>query len=139
MGKKQQLFDTKARRKKAERLGRIAEWIALVYLIFCGYWPLAVRYKTAYGEIDLILKRGTKILFVEVKYRKKPSSFENAILPKQQKRIVSACIAWMSQNDKGNSKVESYQIDALFITPSCWPQRLKNILYLSDYHINQGY
>jgi putative endonuclease len=70
--------------------GLAAEYLASLFLLFKGYIPQARRYKTPWGEIDLIVKRGKTLVFVEVKKRKYLSSGLEAITAKQCKRIEKA-------------------------------------------------
>lgn len=49
--------------------GRIGELIAKRYLISIGMEILCTNYRTRFGEIDIIAKFKTKIIFVEVKSR----------------------------------------------------------------------
>ena len=58
-----------ADRRRAERRGRSAELVAALFMLMKGYRPLAWRLKTSRGEIDLIVKSGRRIVFVEVKTR----------------------------------------------------------------------
>ena len=50
--------------------GAAAEDAALAFLLGKGCSLLARNWHCAYGEIDLIVKNGGTIVFVEVKYRK---------------------------------------------------------------------
>lgn len=50
--------------------GTAGEDAALAFLQSQGCTLLARNWHCAYGEIDLIVKNGGMILFVEVKYRK---------------------------------------------------------------------
>ena len=59
--------DARSRRQKALQWGHVAEWLAMFAMILKGYRPLAVRYQGWGGEIDLIMRRGKTILFIEVK------------------------------------------------------------------------
>ena len=56
-----------ANRRRAERRGRTAEILAALFMMMKGYRPLAWRLKTSRGEIDLIMKSGRRIVFVEVR------------------------------------------------------------------------
>lgn len=81
---------TKKTRKNANRRGHIAEWLALIYLILKGYRPLYHRKKSYVGEIDWIFIRGSRIIFIEVKYRHTHIRAKTAISPTQQRRLLAA-------------------------------------------------
>lgn len=66
------------------------------YLIKQGYEIVDRRYKTKYGEIDLIAKHAEIICFVEVKYRKYMPEY--ALITKQVRRIVDAASVWVASN-----------------------------------------
>ena len=57
-------------RQRAERRGRLAEWLAAGALMLKGYRLLARRQRGPFGEIDLIAVRGNRIAFIEVKQRR---------------------------------------------------------------------
>jgi len=101
-------------RRRAHKLGYLAELIALLFLMAKGYRPLAWRFSAAGGEIDLIVRRGDVIVFVEVKARK---NMENAILSidgRKRHRFSRAMNAWLTRNPWGCER--SLRIDAVYIT-----------------------
>ena len=57
-------------RRQDERAGRIAEWLATLYLTLTGHRILARRWRGYAGEIDLVAQRRGLLLFDEVKYRR---------------------------------------------------------------------
>jgi putative endonuclease len=57
---------------------------------------LARRYKTTAGEIDLIVRRGRTIVFVEVKHRPTAEEALDAIGPTSRKRIARAAELWLA-------------------------------------------
>jgi len=59
-------------RRRREGWGRKAESLAAFALRLKGYRVLARRLRTPAGEIDLIVRRGATIAFVEVKARADP-------------------------------------------------------------------
>lgn len=78
------------RKRTNHQRGLLAETMALVWLMLKGYWPIATRYKTPVGEIDLVMKRGKQLVFVEVKARKQYSDAAEAVHSKNQARVVRA-------------------------------------------------
>lgn len=75
-----------------------AESIALAFLQRQGMECLKERYRTPYGEIDLIMLEPHGLVFVEVKAR---TTLEEALLsihPRQQQRIMEAALHYVSQH-----------------------------------------
>lgn len=87
-------------RQRSQRWGRWAEWFAAGLLIIKGYRVVAWRYKTPVGEVDLTVRRGGTIVFVEVKARGRVEDAAAAVTSRQQKRIVRAAEHWLSHNEK---------------------------------------
>lgn len=85
------------RKRKSEFIGRMAERVAIVFMLFKGYRCLAIRYKCFAGEIDLIFKRGQTLVFCEVKYRADKHMLPYSVTPAQKKRIRHAAEFWLSQ------------------------------------------
>lgn len=77
-------------RRARYRRGLFAEWVALLWLLAKGYWPLSWRYKTPVGEIDLVVKRGARLVFVEVKGRPSHRAAAEAVHGKNQARVIRA-------------------------------------------------
>lgn len=80
----------KAKKKRAQRLGRWAEFLTRCVLMARGHRILATNYKTTVGEIDLITFKHNVIGFVEVKARKSQTAAAEAIGKTQQMRIQRA-------------------------------------------------
>ena len=59
----------KNKRQYSERLGRWAETWVSIYFWLRFYRRLHHRYRNPFGEIDLIFSRGTRLIFIEVKFR----------------------------------------------------------------------
>ena len=58
-----------------------------------GYRILAKRFRTPYGEIDLVARRRNLLAFVEVKARARLDDAAYAVTPRQQRRIIDAAQA----------------------------------------------
>src|SRR5258708_12044564 len=84
-----------AKRAAAFRLGVSAETRAMIFLGAKGYRTIARRWKSPGGEIDLVIKRGRLIAFVEVKARKALDQAAESLLVRQRRRIVAAPAAWL--------------------------------------------
>ncbi|MEQ8710801.1 MAG: YraN family protein [Rhodospirillales bacterium] len=77
-------------RRRSERAGRRAEWIAVWFLRLKGYRIVARRRRTPVGEIDIIARRGGVLAFIEVKHRADPAIGLAVVTPRQQQRIIRA-------------------------------------------------
>ena len=85
-----------AARRAAERSGRRAEAVAAWLLRLKLYRILARRYRTPAGEIDLIVRRGRTIVFVEVKQRPNAAAAIEAVRPASRRRIARAAELWIA-------------------------------------------
>ena len=56
------------------------------------------RYKTPYGELDLVMLKDGEIVFVEVKARKKSYRLDEVISQKQIQRNYAAAEIFLSEN-----------------------------------------
>jgi len=85
------------RRKDAERRGHQAEWMAGLALMLKGYRIKARRYRCRFGEVDLIVRKGDTVAFVEVKARQVLSAGVDSVTPSAQRRINAAGEDWVSR------------------------------------------
>lgn len=77
-------------RQGAERRGRVAEWIAALYLMCKGYRILGQRLRTPHGEVDIAAWKQGVLVIVEVKARKTYDAGAYAVTPTAQQRIARA-------------------------------------------------
>ena len=89
-----------ARRRRAYRFGLRAETVASLFLMLKGYRILARRYRTPAGEVDLIVKRGNLIAFVEVK----------ALTPRAEQRITTAADLWLARHPAANGLMMRFDL-----------------------------
>ena len=80
-------------RRTAERRGRFAEWIAILFLMAKGYRILGNRLRTPYGEVDVAAWKGGVLVIVEVKARASFAQGVFAVTPTAQRRIAGAAQA----------------------------------------------
>lgn len=82
--------------------GRYWEWRALLYLRVRGLRLVARNYSSPGGEIDLIMRDGDTLAFVEVRYRRRRDfgSPAESVDWRKRRRIV-ACAGWfLSRNPR---------------------------------------
>ena len=118
--------DRQKRYQKSEQKGRLAEIIILVIYMAKGYWPVARRYKTKYGEIDLIMKKGRLLCFIEVKYRQTPLSHDVPLSQNQWQRIQGAAQLFLTRYDK-QAELQA-RFDLAYLSPFFSFKIIENIM-----------
>jgi len=109
-------------RRAAFARGVGSESLAALWLRLKGYRVLARRYRTRLGEIDLVVRRGRTVAFVEVKARKSFDAALEAVTARGQRRIVDAAHAWMAQ--AGLPADITYRFDIVLVAPWRAPRHL---------------
>ncbi len=80
------------------RAGRQAEDFALAYLQAQGLHLIERNFRCRGGEIDLIMREGARLVFVEVRYRANPS-FGGALASvdaRKKARLINAAAYYLS-------------------------------------------
>ena len=119
---KQPKNSARTKKLKAENAGRRAESFASVFLWLKGYRILARRFKTPVGEIDLIVKRGRTIGFVEVKGRKDHHRAAESVHATNQARVVRAAQWWLQRH--GQYIEHEVRFDVCLIAWYRWPHHI---------------
>jgi putative endonuclease len=109
-------------RQAAERRGRWAERLAAWRLRLAGYRVIARNVRTPVGEIDLIVRRGGVLAFVEVKVRDGLAGAAEAIRPAQQARIHNAAVVFLARRPDLADLI--LRFDAVLVVAGRWPQHL---------------
>lgn len=81
-------------RQAAKRAGRWTEIIAWLYYSIRGYHCLGRRMRSPFGEIDLIMKRGRRLVFVEVKFRTDKGISEQSLPNHRQRQRIERSAIW---------------------------------------------
>jgi putative endonuclease len=117
-----------SRRKQRHRRGKRAEILALLLLMLKAYRPLSRRFKTPVGEIDLILRRGNVLVFVEVKARASLDQAAEAVHAKNQARVVRAAQYFLH----GHPEYAGYEVrfDVCLVPWYGWPKHLTHAFTL---------
>ncbi|GMV21852.1 MAG: YraN family protein [Vicinamibacterales bacterium] len=84
--------------------GKLGEDLAAVELWHQGYAILARRYRTRYGEIDIVAQDGDTVVFVEVRARRteRCGSAAESITRSKQRRLAAMALdylAWCNNPD----------------------------------------
>lgn len=83
-------------------VGKRGESIAEAYLRGQGFVILEKNYRSRTGEIDIVARDGTTIVFVEVKARRTLAYGvpQLAVTPFKQRQISRAALAWLAHRRK---------------------------------------
>jgi putative endonuclease len=109
-------------RLAAFQTGISAESRAAAYLLAKGYRILARRFRTRYGEIDIVARRKNLLAFVEVKARATLDDAAYAVSQQQRQRIIAAAQAWlMSHPQHANFDC---RFDVVLIAPKSLPRHM---------------
>ena len=119
--------DIRAKSASAERVaafqtGLSAESRAAAWLLAKGYRILARRFRTPYGEIDIVARRRNLLAFVEVKARANLDDAAFAVTPRQQGRIINAAQVWLMAHPE-HAEFE-LRFDAILIAPRRLPRHV---------------
>lgn len=84
-----------------QNLGKLGEEIAVRELERRGYAILARRYRTRYGEIDIVARDGETTVFVEVKARVTDEfgSAAEAVTRPKQRRLAYMASDYLARNN----------------------------------------
>jgi putative endonuclease len=110
-------------RQVAFALGLSAESRAAAYLVAKGYRIVARRFRSPVGEIDIVARRRGTLIFVEVKARERLDDAAEAVVVRQQRRIVAAAEAWLAAHpDDMNCDM---RFDVMLVAPKSLPRHIQ--------------
>jgi len=109
-------------RQVAFALGLSAESRAAALLIAKGYRIVARRFRSPVGEIDIVARRRGTLVFVEVKARGRLDDAAEAVMQRQQRRIIAAAEAWLASHpDDVNCDI---RFDVMLVAPKSLPRHI---------------
>jgi putative endonuclease len=109
-------------RQIAFRTGISAESRAAAFLIAKGFRILARRWKSPVGEIDIIARRRSLLVFVEVKARETLDDAAWSVTDRQRLRIAAAAEAWLARNI--DDRIRDIRFDAMLVAPGRIPRHI---------------
>ena len=88
--------------RSASARGAAAERLARAYLGRRGLRPLDSNYRCRAGEIDLVMRDGNTLVFVEVRYRRSEAfgSAAETVAASKQRRIVKTASRYLQQHPR---------------------------------------
>jgi len=85
------------------------------YLCKAGMACLDRRYRSPYGEIDLIMLDGEVLAFVEVKARNMSTLYaaQMSVTPTKQRRIIQTALCFLSEHPEHTGRLMRFDIIGL--------------------------
>ena len=111
-------------RQNAERRGRLSEHIAAWSCRLKGFRVLEMRYRTPLGEMDLVLRRRSLLVFAEVKARRSFDQAMHALRLRQQQRLARAAELYI--RDHPIHAACTVRFDLIAICPWRWPRQIED-------------
>jgi putative endonuclease len=111
-------------RMAAFRLGVSAESRAALFLIAKAYRIVARRWKTPFGEIDIVARRRNDLVFFEVKARDTLEDAAEAVTQRNKQRIVAAAELWLAHHPQDAQR--AIRFDVILMLPGKLPRHIVN-------------
>lgn len=111
-------------RVRAFQLGLSAESRAAMLLVAKAYRILARRWKTPFGEIDIVARRRHTLVFAEVKARDSIDEAAEAVTERTKERIIRAAELWLAHRPEDiNAEI---RFDVILVAPGKIPKHIVN-------------
>jgi len=109
-------------RQIAFRTGISAESRAAAFLIAKSFRIVARRWRSPVGEIDIVARRRSLLIFVEVKARERLDDAAWSVTDRQRLRIVAAAEAWLARY--AHDHIRDIRFDAILVAPGRIPRHI---------------
>lgn len=119
----------------AEFAGKVAEFLIYLRYMVRGFRLIHWRHRTPFGEIDLVMRKGDHIRFIEVKYRTHHPMADSPVSHTQMLRLQRA--AHFTYHQLSPDEMASCQFDILLVR---WPyhcQPYENHIDMSQLRIRR--
>ena len=97
----------------SSRVGARAEGLARAYLKSKGYEIVTTNFRCRWGEVDIIARDGTCLVFVEVRARRSPSWYgtpEESISRRKREKLVATAEVYLQSYP---TPLEDWRIDLI--------------------------
>ena len=118
------------RRQRAQRRGRVAEWLCLWHLRLHGWHIVARGWRCPAGEIDILARRGGVLAVIEVKSRGEIATAASALAPRQRRRIARAAEAFLIQ--RSDLADLDLRFDLMLVAPRRLPRHWRGAWRADD-------
>ena len=108
-------------RKAAQLSGRIAKTFAAFILRLSGCHIIARRWRCSDAELDIVICRGSRPVFVEVKYRHRQAQWYG-LTTKQMRRISRTAALFVSSRQISRRFDFWFEVALLRADPAAWPK-----------------
>jgi putative endonuclease len=109
-------------RQIAFRTGISAESRAAAFLIAKGFRILARRWKSPVGEIDIVARRRSLLLFRRGQGARETDDAAWSVTERQRLRIVAAAEAWLARYT--DDRIRDIRFDAMLVAPGRIPRHI---------------
>jgi len=116
--------DVSRQRRRREQSGRRAETAAALWLQLKGYRVLERRARTPACEIDLVVRKGRTIAFVEVKSRRTIAAAREAVTPDLRRRLEQAAHLWAARHRNVGDLI--WRFDMVLLSPGRLPLHVRD-------------
>ena len=102
-------------RRSTSAIGRAAERRARLHYLLRGFRVLAVNARAGGNELDIVLRRGRRLVFCEVKAKsgdRYGDPFE-MVGPEKQRRLRRAAEAWLHEHPELAGLQVSFEVAAI--------------------------
>ncbi len=110
--------------RKTYNFGILSEKIVMIFLRLKLYRILQWRYRSPFGEIDIIAKKSKTIIIVEVKARRSKVLTEEVLRPKQIRRLKNSAEFFVAKNPEFHN--HNLRFDLVEVTQFLLPKHRKN-------------
>jgi len=112
----------------SHELGKVGQKAAETFLISKGCNIIDRNFHTRSGELDLVMRDGDYIVFVEVKARKglEYGYPREAVTRTKQKRIVRTALAYLTRHHLTNSNIRFDVVEIIFQQDQAFASHIEN-------------
>ena len=106
---------SRAPRRSTTAFGRAAERRARLHYLLRGFRVLAVNARAGGNELDIVLRRGNRLVFCEVKAKsgdRYGDPFE-MVGPEKRRRLRRAAEAWLAEHQELHGLEVSFEVAAV--------------------------